>query len=113
MRRWIATHPVVAFLVVFAVFPFLVPYKALATQVLPGATVPLDTSFAFYYFALALVVTAVAALKRILDSPFGAVLQAIRENSERASACGYDTSRVKLLSFVFSALFAGLAGSLD
>ena len=80
---------------------------------LPGVTIPLDTSLAFYYFALALVATAVAALKRILDSPFGAVLQAIRENSERASACGYDTSRVKLLSFVFSALFAGLAGSLD
>ena len=227
MRSWIATHPVVAFLVVFAIFPYLVPYKALATQVLiyglfalgfnllygytgllsfghaaywglgaygtgialaklkvgslwlglaaglglaaaggagigffclrrrgiyfamltlafaqllyfvgfhladwtggddglrgitlpplalPGVTIPLDTSLAFYYFALALVATAVAALKRILDSPFGAVLQAIRENSERASACGYDTSRVKLLSFVFSALFAGLAGSLD
>src|SRR3989441_770255 len=80
---------------------------------LPGVTIPLDTSLAFYYFALALVATAVAALKRILDSPFGAVLHAIRENSERASACGYDTSRVKLLSFVFSALFAGLAGSLD
>jgi len=227
MRSWIATHPVVAFLVVFAIFPYLVPYKALATQVLiyglfalgfnllygytgllsfghaaywglgaygtgialaklkvgslwlglaaglglaaaggavigffclrrrgiyfamltlafaqllyfvgfhladwtggddglrgitlpplalPGVTIPLDTSLAFYYFALALVATAVAALKRILDSPFGAVLQAIRKNSERASACGYDTSRVKLLSFVFSALFAGLAGSLD
>src|SRR2546430_15179768 len=34
MRSWIATHPVVAFLVVFAIFPYLVPYKALATQVL-------------------------------------------------------------------------------
>src|SRR5207245_51569 len=33
-RSWIATHPVVSFLVVFAVFPYLVPYKALATQVL-------------------------------------------------------------------------------
>src|SRR3989441_4754473 len=79
---------------------------------LPGVTIPLDTSLAFYYFALALVATAVAALKRILDSPFGALLQAIRENSERASACGHDTSRVKLLSFIFSALFAGLTASL-
>jgi len=227
LRRWIATHPVVGFLVVFAVFPFLVPYKALATQVLiyglfalgfnllygytgllsfghaaywglgaygtgialaklkvgslwlalaaglglaaaggaaigflclrrrgiyfamltlafaqllyfvgfhladwtggddglrginlpplalPGATISLDTSLAFYYFAFALVALAVAGLRRILDSPFGAVLQAIRENSERASACGYDIQRVKHLSFVFSALFAGLAGSLD
>jgi branched-chain amino acid transport system permease protein len=41
------------------------------------------------------------------------VLQAIRENSSRAEACGYDVNRVKHLSFVFSAGFAGLAGSLD
>jgi len=60
-----------------------------------------------------LVVLAAAALRRILDSPFGAVLQAIRENQDRAAACGYDVARVKLLSFVFSALFTGLAGSLD
>jgi len=227
LTRWIARRPVVAFVVVFAVFPFVVPYKALATQVLiyglfalgfnllygytgllsfghaaywglgaygtgialaklkvgslwlalgaglglavlggavigffclrrlgiyfamltlafaqllyfvgfhladwtggddglrgidvpplrlPGITIPLDTSLAFYYFAFGLVALAVAALKRILDSPFGAVLQAIRENSGRATACGYDIGRVKHLSFVFSALFAGLAGALD
>ena len=52
-------------------------------------------------------------LKRILDSPFGAVLQAIRENSDRATARGYDIARIKHLSFVFSALFSGLAGALD
>ena len=227
LTGWIAGHPVLAFLVVFAVFPFLVPYKALATQVLiyglfalgfnllygytgllsfghaaywglgaygtgialaklqvgslwlallagpalavvggvvigflclrrrgiyfamltlafaqllyfvgfhladvtggddglrgisvpplvlPGVRIPLDTSLAFYYFAFALVALAVAGLKRILDSPFGSVLQAIRENSDRAVACGYDATRVKHLSFVFSALFAGLAGALD
>ena len=76
-------------------------------------TVPLDRPIAFYYFCFVLVGLAVAFLKRILDSPFGAVLQAIRENSDRAVACGYDVNRVKHLSFVFSALFAGLAGSLD
>jgi branched-chain amino acid transport system permease protein len=80
---------------------------------LPGVSISLDTSLAFYYFAFVLVGLAVAGLKRILDSPFGAVLQAIRENSDRAVACGYDIRRIKLLSFVFSALFAGLAGSLD
>jgi branched-chain amino acid transport system permease protein len=76
-------------------------------------SVSLRTPLAFYFFAYVLVVLAVAALRRILDSPFGAVLQAIRENSDRAVACGYDINRVKLLSFVFSALFAGLAGALD
>ncbi len=80
---------------------------------LAGLAVSLDSTLAFYYFSYALVGLAVAGLRRILDSPFGAVLQAIRENSDRAVACGYDVNRVKLLSFVFSALFAGLAGSLD
>src|SRR6059036_3597609 len=79
---------------------------------LGGWRLPLDRSVVFYYFTLVIVVTAVAALKRILDSPFGAVLQAIRENADRATACGYDIARVKHLSFVFYALFCGLAGSL-
>ncbi len=73
----------------------------------------IETTLGFYYFSYVLVGLAVAALKRILDSPFGAVLRAIRENSSRALACGYDINRVKHLSFVFSACFAGLAGSLD
>jgi branched-chain amino acid transport system permease protein len=80
---------------------------------LPGVTLALDSSLAFYYFAFAVVTLAMLVLKRILDSPFGAVLQAIRENSDRAVACGYDIRRIKLLSFVFSALFCGLAGALD
>jgi branched-chain amino acid transport system permease protein len=87
-----------------------IPVHALS---LPGGSISLRTPLAFYFFAYVLVVMAVAALKRILDSPFGAVLQAIRENSDRAVACGYDITRIKLLSFVFSALFTGLAGSLD
>jgi len=87
-----------------------IPLPAL---VLPGYTVPLRTPLVFYYFTFAVVLVAVAALRRILDSPFGAVLQAIRENSDRATACGYDVNRVKHLSFVFSALFTGLAGGLE
>ncbi len=80
---------------------------------LPGTSVSLRTPFAFYCFTFVLVVLAVAVLKRILDSPFGRVLQAIRENPERASACGYDVNRIKFVSFVFSAFFAGLAGALE
>jgi len=78
-----------------------------------GVKLSLRDPLAFYFFAYVLVVLAVAGLKRILDSPFGAVLQAIRENGDRAAACGYDVTRIKLLSFVFSALFAGLASALD
>ncbi len=81
---------------------------------IPGVgAISLDSSLAFYYFAFVIVAFAMFALKRILDSPFGAVLQAIRENGERAQACGYNVNRIRWLSFVFSASFAGLAGALD
>lgn len=78
-----------------------------------GVRFGLDSPLRFYYFALVLVGLAVAALKRILESPFGAALQAIRENADRATACGYDVNRVRLLAFVFSGAFAGLAGGLN
>ena len=78
-----------------------------------GWKISIESALAFYYFAFALVCLSVAGLKRILDSPFGSVLRAIRENGDRAAACGYDVRRIKHLSFVFSALFAGLAGALD
>jgi branched-chain amino acid transport system permease protein len=81
---------------------------------IPGVgAIALDSSLAFYYFAFVVVACAMFALKRILESPFGAVLQAIRENGERAQACGYNVNRIRWLSFVFSASFAGLAGGLD
>src|SRR6185503_18858582 len=48
---------------------------------------------------------------RIVNSPFGEVLKAIRENETRAISLGYRTERFKLLAFVLSATFAGVAGS--
>jgi len=48
---------------------------------------------------------------RIINSPFGEVLKAIRENETRAISLGYRTERFKLLAFVLSATFAGVAGS--
>jgi branched-chain amino acid transport system permease protein len=80
---------------------------------LPGWSIPLDSPLAFHYFALAWAAVAVAGLQRVLASPFGAVLAAIKENADRATACGYDVNRARLLSFVFSALITGLAGALD
>ncbi|MBM4439937.1 MAG: branched-chain amino acid ABC transporter permease [Candidatus Rokubacteria bacterium] len=80
---------------------------------LPGISISIDDSTRFYYFALVIVGLAVAGLHRILRSPFGTVLQAIRENPARAAACGYDIQRVKWMSFVFYALFMGLAGGLE
>lgn len=66
-----------------------------------------------YYFILVFVGLAMALLSRILASPFGGVMEAIRENEARARACGFDIERSKLLAFVLSAGFCGLAGALN
>jgi branched-chain amino acid transport system permease protein len=65
-----------------------------------------------YYVILVFVAAALWWVSRILASPFGAVMEAVRENEARASACGYDVARTKLLVFVLSAAVCGLAGAL-
>jgi ABC-type branched-subunit amino acid transport system ATPase component/ABC-type branched-subunit amino acid transport system permease subunit len=72
----------------------------------------LENNLAFHAFCSCVVIVAVYLLWRIVHSPFGRVLQAIRENEQRARCLGYNTHRYKLLAFVFSATFMGLAGSL-
>ena len=79
------------------------------------ASIPLGgiaNPYTFYYFVLILVVGCLVAIARLVDSPFGRGLQAIRESEERARACGYSTNRILLLAFVFAGAFAGVAGSL-
>lgn len=66
-----------------------------------------------YYVVAAFVIAALLLLSRILASPFGAVIEAVRENEARASASGYDVRRVRLLTFVLSGAFCGLAGALQ
>ena len=65
-----------------------------------------------YYIILFFVVIAIWLISRILNSPLGAVMEAIRENEKRAAACGFDVAKTKLLVFVLSAAICGLAGSL-
>jgi branched-chain amino acid transport system permease protein len=65
-----------------------------------------------YYFILAFVALALWFVSRLLASPFGAVMETIRENEKRAAACGYDVARSKSLAFVLSASICGLAGGL-
>lgn len=65
-----------------------------------------------YYVILAFVAAALWFVSRLLASPFGAVIEAVRENEARAAACGYDVARTKLLVFVISAAVCGLAGAL-
>jgi branched-chain amino acid transport system permease protein len=65
-----------------------------------------------YYVVLAIFAAVYLFIRRIVHSPFGHVLQAIRENEPRAISLGYKVNRYKLLAFVLSAGIAGLAGSL-
>jgi branched-chain amino acid transport system permease protein len=65
----------------------------------------------FYYVVLAVFLIAFLLIRRIVNSPFGDILKAIRENEPRAISLGYRTERYKLMAFVLSATLAGLAGS--
>ncbi|MEJ8822547.1 branched-chain amino acid ABC transporter permease [Variovorax humicola] len=73
--------------------------------------IDLDNTYAMYYFVLAIFVFGFYAVYRIVHSPFGQVLKAIRENEPRAISLGYDVQRYKLVTFVLSAGLAGLAGA--
>ena len=64
-----------------------------------------------YYVVLAIFLAAFLLIYRVIHSPFGNVLKAIRENEPRAISLGYDAERYKLLAFVLSATLAGLAGA--
>lgn len=65
-----------------------------------------------YYFVLVIFVAMYLLIRRIVHSPFGQVLKAIRANEPRAISLGYKVDRYKLVAFVLSASLAGLAGSL-
>jgi branched-chain amino acid transport system permease protein len=71
----------------------------------------LSSDVTLYYVVLVLMLLAFALIVRIVHSPFGQVLIAIKENEPRAVSLGYDTARYKLLAFVLSAGLAGLAGA--
>ncbi|EGJ09296.1 branched-chain amino acid ABC transporter permease [Rubrivivax benzoatilyticus] len=73
---------------------------------------PLADDRVMYYVVLAVFVAVFAAIIRIVHSPFGQVLKAIRENEPRAVSLGYAVDRYKLLAFVLSTAIAGLAGAL-
>ena len=94
----------------FKVPEALQPGTAYLDVPLLGATV--DGRFVTYYLLFFAALVLVLALLRIVNSPFGRVLQAIRENDFRAEAIGYRTVVFRTLASVLSALFATLAGVL-
>ncbi|MFM7759515.1 MAG: branched-chain amino acid ABC transporter permease [Burkholderiaceae bacterium] len=73
--------------------------------------IDLRNDMTMYYVVLAIMVAAFALIMRVIHSPFGQVLKAVRENEPRATSLGYEVARYKLLAFVLSAALAGLAGS--
>lgn len=73
---------------------------------------PLTSDLAMYFFVLAIFVAVFLFIVRVVHSPYGQVLKAIRENEARAISLGYNVDRYKLLAFVLSTALAGLAGSL-
>jgi branched-chain amino acid transport system permease protein len=73
---------------------------------------PLRSDLVMYYLVLGAFVAMFLFIRRVVHSPFGQVLKAIRDNEPRAVSLGYQINRYKLLAFVLSATLAGLAGSL-
>jgi branched-chain amino acid transport system permease protein len=74
--------------------------------------IDLDDTLTMYYFVLAVFLLGFAVIVRTINSPFGQVIKAIRENEPRAVSLGYHADRYKLVVFILSASLSGLAGSL-
>ena len=78
----------------------------------PFFGIHLDDAFAYYAFVAAIFLLVFYFLLRVIDSPFGHVLRAIRENESRARAIGYNVRAFKVAAFVISGAISGLAGAL-
>ena len=79
---------------------------------IPGVLSVPFTRDGFHWFIVAVVTASYLVLRRVMQSPFGKVLQAIRENEPRTRAIGYHVERYKIVAVMLSGLFAGLAGVL-
>ena len=93
--------------------------KLLGTIPLAGAphdkllgVIPIPDDVVMYFVVLAVFVAVFLFIRRIVHSPYGQVLKAIRENEPRAVSLGYDVDKYKLLAFVLSTAIAGLGGAL-
>lgn len=74
--------------------------------------IDVSSNFNYYYVVLTITVLAVAFFYRIVHSPFGEVLRAIRDNETRIESLGFKRERFKLLAIILSAALAGLAGGM-
>lgn len=74
--------------------------------------IDLNSDITLYFFILAVFLASVVVAFRIVNSPFGRVLKALKENEDRARSVGYNTKAFKTVAFMISAFFASLAGGL-
>jgi branched-chain amino acid transport system permease protein len=74
--------------------------------------IDLNSEITLYFFILAIFLASVLVAFRIVNSPFGQVLKALKENEDRARSVGYNTAAFKTVAFMISAFFASLAGGL-
>lgn len=74
--------------------------------------IDLSNNMNMYYFVLTVFIACYLLVQRIVSSPYGQVLKAIKQNEPRAVSLGYNVDRYKILAFVISAALAGLAGSM-
>ena len=79
---------------------------------IPGLVSVPFTPVTLHWFVLGVVTVSYLILRRVTQSPYGKVLQAIRENEPRTRAIGYHVERYKIVAVMLSGLFAGLAGVL-
>ncbi len=78
----------------------------------PALLSTVDTYVNYYFFALAITLVCIYVLWRVTGSPFGLMLRTIRDNPERSSFIGVNINNFRLVAFVISAFFSGVAGAL-
>jgi branched-chain amino acid transport system permease protein len=101
------------FFIFFGRFSLTKAEDGFAITDLPAWIDPSQSRLTFYYAVLGLFVLTYVFIRRLVNSPTGAVFQAIRENEDRAQAIGYNTLRFKLLSIMLAAMLAAAAGMLQ
>ncbi len=78
----------------------------------PGFKISLQSNLEFFLFVWVIFMGSFILMRRIIYSPFGRILLAIRDNPNRAGAVGYNITLYKLVAFIISGFFTGLAGGL-
>lgn len=101
------------FFIFFSRFQLTKAEDGFAISELPVWLDPSQSRLTFYYIVLALFVLTFLFIRRLVNSPTGAVFKAIRENEDRAQAIGYNTLRFKLMSIIIAGMLAALAGILQ